>query len=165
MKTGIKRKKKLDKFTLKEYGINAVLMAIIFLFGLYFSWELSNFAGMLYLLLWVASYFVIHATTCRNCVYHGKQCPVPLEGGCSHLTFERGNNFGLIAGVGGLLAFFLRLCIPYVAIIKAGSMMYFVLYSGIVILFFYVLLYHTGCPNCINTKCPMNPDYNAPSQS
>ncbi|BBO78525.1 hypothetical protein DSCW_59420 [Desulfosarcina widdelii] len=165
MKTGIKRKKKLDKFTLKEYGINAVLMAIIFLFGLYFSWELSNFAGMLYLLLWVASYFVIHATTCRNCVYHGKQCPVPLEGGCSHLTFERGNNFGLIAGVGGLLAFFLRLCIPYVAIIKAGSMMYFVLYSGIVILFFYVLLYHTGCPNCINTKCPMNPDFNAPSQS
>jgi hypothetical protein len=56
-----------------------------------------NFAGAGFItgslsMLWVASYPLIHATTCRNCVYHGKQCPVPLEGGCSHLTSERGNN-------------------------------------------------------------------------
>jgi hypothetical protein len=84
--------------TIKEYGINAVLMASLFLFGLYLSWKLSTFAGMLYVLLWLASYPLIHATTCRNCVYHGKQCPVPLEGGCSHLTFERGFQF-LILGL------------------------------------------------------------------
>jgi len=163
MKTGIKRKKRLSEFTIREYGINAVLMAVLFLFGLYLSWELSNFAGMLYVLLWVASYPLIHATTCRNCVYHGKQCPVPLEGGCSHLTFDRGNKFEIFAGIGGLLAYFLRLCIPYMAIIQSGSITYFILYSGVIALFFYVLFYNTGCPNCINTKCPMNPDFNASS--
>lgn len=161
MTIGIKRKQRLAEFTIKEYGINAALMLILFLFGLYLSWRLSAFAGMLYLLLWVASFPFIHATTCRHCVYHGKQCPVPLEGGCSHLTFERGNNFGLLAGVGGFLAYFLRVCIPYVAIVQAGSVMYFALYTGVIVLFFYVLLYHTGCPNCINTKCPMNPDFSS----
>ena len=161
MKSGIKRKKRLSEFTIKEYGINAGFMFILFLFGLYLSWELSTFAGGLYVILWVASYFVIHATTCRNCVYHGKQCPVPLEGGCSHLTSEPGNNFGILAGGGGLLAYFLRVCIPYVAILQAGSVMYFALYTGVIMLFFYVLLYHTGCPNCINTKCPMNPDFSS----
>jgi hypothetical protein len=159
MKLGIKRKNRLSTFTIKEYGINGLLMAILFLFGLYLSWRLSAFAGMLYLLLWVASFFVIHATTCRHCVYHGKQCPVPLEGSCSHLTVDRGNNFGIFAGLGGILAYFLRVCIPYASIIQGGSMLYFVLYSGVIALFFYVLLYHTGCPNCINTKCPMNPDF------
>ena len=83
-----KRKAKLSEFTIKEYGINGGLMAILFLFGLFLSWKLSTFAGLLYVLLWVASYFIIHATTCRNCVYHGKQCPVPFEGSCSHLTFD-----------------------------------------------------------------------------
>jgi hypothetical protein len=158
-----KRKAKLSEFTIREYGINGGLMAILFLFGLFLSWKLSTFAVFLYLLLWVVSYPLIHATTCRNCVYHGKQCPVPLEGGCSHLTFDQGNNFGLFAGVGGFLAYFLRVCIPYVAIIQAGSVVYFALYTGVILLFFYVLLYHTGCPNCIQTKCPMNPDFNASS--
>ena len=161
MKTGIKRKNKLTEFTVREYGINAVLMAILFLLGLYLSWKLSIFAGGTYVLLWVASYFLIHATTCRNCVYHGKHCPVPLEGGCSQITFERGNHFGILAGLGGLLAYFLRVCIPYVAIIQSGSVVYFISYSGVIVLFFYVLLYHTGCPNCIQTKCPLNPDFQA----
>ena len=165
MNFGIKRKNRLSEFTIKEYGINGLLMAILFLFGLYLSWKLSTFAGMLYVLLWVASYPLIHATTCRNCVYYGKQCPVPFEGGCSHLMFERGNNFGILAGVGGLLAYFLRVCIPYLAIIQAGSAMYFALYTGVILLFFYILFYHTGCPNCIQTKCPMNPDFDAPSQT
>jgi hypothetical protein len=70
MKTGIKRKKSLSGFTIRECGINAVLMSILFRFGLYLSWQLSSFAGMLY-----------------------------------------------------------------------------------------VFFYHTGCPNCLNTKCPMNPDF------
>ncbi len=159
MNFGIKRKKRLSEFTIKEYGINAVIMAALFLFGLFLSWDLSTFAGLLYLLFWVVSYFVIHATTCRNCVYHGKQCPVPFEGSCSHLTFDQGDNFGILAGVGGLVAYFLRLCIPYVAIFQAGSIMYFILYSSVLASFFYVLFYHTGCPNCIQTKCPMNPDF------
>ena len=158
MKTGIKRKNKLSEFTIKEYGINAVLMSILFLFGLYLSWKLSTFAGLLYLLLWVASYFVIHATACRNCAYHGKQCPVPFEGSCSHLVFERGNNFGLHAVLGALVAFFLRVCIPFVAMFRIGSIVFPIIYIGIFAFFFYVLFYHTGCPNCINTKCPMNPD-------
>ena len=159
MKTGIKRNQKLSAFTIKEVGINGLLMGLLFGFGLFLSLNLSVFAGLLYVLLWVSSYFLIHATTCRHCVYHGKQCPVPFEGGCSHLTVERGHHFGLLAGLGGLLAYFLRLCIPYAAIVQSGSVVNFVLYSGVLALFFYVLFYHTGCPNCINSQCPMNPGF------
>ncbi len=159
MKIGIKRKRRLSEFTPKEYGINGGLMAALFTFGLYLSWKLSIFAGLVYLLLWVASYFLIHATTCRHCVYHGRQCPVPLEGGCSHLTFEGGDNFGILAGLGGLVAYFMRVCIPYTAIMHSGSVLHFMVYTGLIVLFFCVLFFHTGCPNCINTKCPMNPDF------
>lgn len=159
MSFGIKRKKRLTEFTVKEYGINGVLMAILFLFGLYLSLGLSTFAAGLYMILWLASYPIIHATTCRHCVYYGKQCPVPLEGNCSHLTFDKGNNFGILAGLGGLLAYFLRVCIPYVAIFHSGSVLFFILYTGTIGIFFYVLFFHTGCPNCIQTKCPMNPDF------
>lgn len=157
----IKRKKRLSEFTINEYGVNAAIMAALFLFGLFLSWGLSVFAGLLYLLLWGASYVIIHATTCRHCIYYGKKCPVPFEGNCSQLMFERGDNFGLLAGAGGGLAYLLRICIPYVAIIQAGSVLYFVLYSGLFGLFFYVLFYHTGCPNCINAKCPLNPDFSS----
>jgi len=164
MNFGIKRKNRLVEFTIKEYGLNAVLMSILFLFGLYLSWKLSSFAGMLYVLLWLASYPIIHATTCRNCVYHGKQCPVPFEGGCSHLTSDRGNDFGLFAGLGGLLAYFLRVCIPYAALFNSGSVLFFILYTANIVILFFALFLYTGCPHCINEKCPMNPDFNAPSQ-
>ena len=161
MKTGIKRKARLTEFTIRQYGVNGAIMAALFVFGLYLSASLSTFALLLYVLLWVASFVLIHATTCRHCAYYGKQCPVPLEGSCSHLLFERGSNFGVMAGLGGLLAYVLRVCIPYVAIFHMGSLWIFVLYTGLIAIFFYVLLYHTGCPNCISTKCPMNPDYGA----
>jgi hypothetical protein len=154
-----KRKDRLSEYTIKQYGVNAVMIAALFLFGLVLSWDLSAFAGLLYLLAWVASYIVIHATTCRNCEYYGKQCPLPFEGGCSHVMFDQGKNFGIIAGLGGLLAYFMRVCIPYVAILQAGSFLYFTLYTGVIVLFCYVLFYHTGCPHCIQTKCPMNPDF------
>ena len=161
MNLGIKRKRTLSEFTVKEYGVNGVFMAMLFLFGLFLSGQLSTFAIFLYVLLWVASYFIIHAATCRNCVYHGKQCPVPLEGSCSHLTFDRGHHFGIFAGVGGLVSYFLRVRIPYVAIFQSGSILYFISYTGIIAVFFYILFYHTGCPNCVNTKCPLNPDFSA----
>ena len=63
-----KRKAKLSEFTIKEYGINGGLMAILFLFGLFLSWKLSTFAGLLYVLLWVASYFT------HPCHYLQKLC-------------------------------------------------------------------------------------------
>lgn len=159
MSFGTKRKKKLSEFTIKQYGINGGLMAILFLFGLYLSWELSSFAGGLYVISWLASYPIIHTTTCRNCFYHGKQCPIPLEGGCSQLTANKGNDFGLYAYAGALLAYFLRLCIPYLAIFDSGSVLLAILYTGTIVVLFYVHFYHTGCPNCINAKCPMNPDF------
>jgi hypothetical protein len=159
MYIGNKRKNRLSAFTIKEYGINGIFVVILFLFGLFLSWNLSAFAGMLYLLLWVLSYPVIHGTLCRNSVYHGKQCPVPFEGTCSHLSFDRGHNFGILAGISGFLAYFMRVCIPYVALFQMGSVLHFLLYTSVILGFLYVLLYHTGCPNCINTKCPMNPDY------
>ncbi len=161
MNLGIKRKKRLSEFTIKEYGVNGVLMMVLFLFGLYLSWKLSTYAMLLYLLLWVGSYFVIHATTCRNCAYYGKHCPVPFEGSCSHIIFGRGKNFGLFSLVGASFAYILRISIPCVAIFHSGSILYFILYMAVFILFFYVLLFHTGCPNCIHIKCPLNPDYSS----
>ena len=41
MKIGNKRKRRLTEFTLKEYGVNGVLLAILFLFGLILSGKLS----------------------------------------------------------------------------------------------------------------------------
>jgi hypothetical protein len=134
---------------------------LLFLFGLYLSWKLSMFALLLYSLLWVASYFLIHSTTCRNCAYYGKHCPVPFEGSCSHLTFNRGKTFGLFSLIGASLTYFLRICIPYVAIFQSGSTFYFILYTGVFALFLFVLFFHTGCPNCINIQCPLNPDFSA----
>ena len=40
-----------------------------------------------------------------------------------------------------------------------GSVLFFILYSGVFGGFFYILLYHTGCPNCTNAQCPFNPDF------
>lgn len=159
MNIGNKRKQKLVEFTLKEYGINGLLLAALFLYGAFLSWNMSIISFLMYLLLWVGSFFVIHAITCRNCVYYGKKCPVPFEGSCADRFFSRGSNFGIFSGFGALITYFLRVCIPYAVIIKSGSVLHFILYSALFALFFYVLLYHTGCPNCINTKCPFNPDF------
>lgn len=159
MKIGNKRKSRLTEFTIREYGINGVLLAILFLLGLLLSWKLSWFVGLLYLVFWAASYAVLYAMTCRNCANYGKSCPVPLEGSCVQRFFSRGEKFGFMAGVGVLLAYFLRVCIPYVIIFQMGLALYFLLYTCVFVGFFYVLLYRTGCPNCINTKCPFNPDF------
>ena len=159
MSIGNKRKRRLSEFTIKEYGINGILIAVLFLFGLYITLEISLIATFLYLLAWVTSYFVLYALTCRNCTNYGKICPVPLEGSCVNRFFSRGNKFGLLAGAGAVLACFLRVCIPYAAIFQSGSILYFILYTGVLVLFFYVLLYHTGCPNCTNDQCPLNPDF------
>jgi len=161
MKIGNKRKNRLTEFTIREYGINGVLLAALFLFGLYLSWKLSWFTGLLYLVFWAASYAVLFAMTCRNCTNYGKSCPVPLEGSCVQRFFGRGQHFGLIAGAGAIIAYFMRVCIPYVAIFQMGSVLYFILYTGLFAGFFYVLLYHTGCPNCTNVQCPFNPDFDS----
>ncbi len=66
MKVGNKRKSLLTEFTIREYGVNGILLAFLFLLGLFLSWELSAFAMFLYLVSWAASYFVLYALTCRN---------------------------------------------------------------------------------------------------
>lgn len=159
MNIGNKRKSRLSEFTIKEYGINGFMIAALFLIGLYITLELSLIATLLYLLAWVASYFVLYALTCRNCTNYGKVCPVPLEGSCVNRFFSRGEKFGLLAGAGAVLAYFLRVVIPYAAIFQMGSFLYFILYTSVFAGFFYVLLYHTGCPNCTNVQCPFNPDF------
>jgi hypothetical protein len=159
MKIGNKRKRRLTEFTIREYGINGVLLTILFLLGLFLSWKLSWFAALLYLVFWAASYAVLYAVTCRNCTNYGKSCPVPFEGSCVQRFFGRGEKFGFMAGLGAVSAYFLRVCIPYAAIFLMGSMFDFILYTGLFAGFFYVLLYHTGCPNCVNVRCPFNPDF------
>jgi hypothetical protein len=127
MKIGNKRKNRLSEFTIKEYGINGILLAILFLLGLFLSWKLSWLAGLLYLVFWAASYAALYAMTCRNCTNYGKSCPVPLEGCCVQRFFGRGEKFGFMAGAGAVSAYFLRVCIPYVAISQMGSALLFIL--------------------------------------
>ena len=159
MKIKVKRKKRLTEFTLTEHGITAFFMALLFLFGLYLSRTLSIPALLLYLLFWVASYFVIHGMTCRNCVYHGKHCPVPFQGSCSDIFFSKGKGFGPMSAIGVILTYSLRICIPYAAISRSGSISDFISYTAVFMAFYYVLTFHTGCPNCINLQCPMNPEH------
>ena len=74
-------------------------------------------------------------------------------------VFNRGQKFGFLAGAGVVLAYFLRVFIPYRAIFQSGSIRHFILYTGVFVFFFYVPLYHTGCPNCTNDQCPLSPDF------
>ncbi len=104
MSIGNKRKRRLSEFTIKEYGINGILIAVLFLFGLYITLEISLIATFLYLVAWVASYFVLYALTCRTCKNYGQICPVPLQGSCVNRFFDRGKKFGLLAGAGVVLA-------------------------------------------------------------
>ena len=74
---GNKQKNRLSEFTIKKNGINGVLIALLFLFGLFLSWKLSAFAMLLYWVLWATSNFIRYVMTCRNYPdYCNAHCPL-----------------------------------------------------------------------------------------
>jgi hypothetical protein len=155
------RKQKVFEFSAKNNLFSALLLVALFLIGLPISFYdgLRGFAA--YLALWAVSYFIIFAGACRYCVYYGKKCPIPMEGSCVHRFFEKKDSgFGWIQLIWATVVYLLRILVPAVIIIHDELLIWGLLYVTVLSLFWIVHLRFTGCPNCININCPLNPDYN-----
>lgn len=157
--TQVKRKNTYDDFTFGNKIINSLLLILFFITGFNICSENGFLSTVMYLGLWVLSYYVIYAGTCRYCAYYGKSCPIPLEGSMVDRFFEKKEGFGAMQLVWAFVAYFLRIILPLVIGIELG------LYKQVgVFLLLYVLfmVFHqklVGCPNCLNKNCPLNPDY------
>lgn len=154
-----KRKAKLDRFSLKDKILTTLLLLALFVYGLLISLMYGWIGTACYLALWIISYPVIYAGACRYCDYYGESCPIPFEGGCVHRFFEKKpGGFGFMALIWATLAYGLRVVLPVVIIIKHQLYSAGIIYLGLFIAFWIVHLRFYGCPNCINTDCPLNPD-------
>jgi hypothetical protein len=157
------RKAWIQAFTFRRNRATALLLAALFLMGLTIAWRGMNLWGVAaYFLLWVASYGVIFAGACRYCAYYGKNCPIPLEGGLVHRFFvKKDTGFGFAQLAWATLAYGLRVAVPVLIIIREGLYGWGAAYAGILVLFWIIHLRYIGCPNCINTACPLNPGKSA----
>ncbi len=153
------RKAYIQAFTSGQHRQTALLLTALFLLGLAISWRGLNLLGAAaYLLLWVGSYGVIFAGTCRYCAYYGRTCPIPLEGGIVHRFFaKREDGFGMTQLAWATLAYGLRVAVPFLVIIRENLWGWGVAYAAILALFWMVHLRIVGCPNCVNAACPLNP--------
>ncbi len=135
----------------------ALLLAGVFVIGLYLAF-FTGFLGIIaYFLLWIASYPVIYAGTCRYCAYYGNKCPVPLEGACVHHFFSRSHKtFGYMQLFWALVAYALRISVPVIAVFLHAAYLPGLAFALVLAAFWIVHLRVTGCPNCVNTSCPLN---------
>ncbi|PKL39652.1 MAG: hypothetical protein CVV44_05370 [Spirochaetae bacterium HGW-Spirochaetae-1] len=157
----VKRKAHRTEFSSRDTTGAAFLLASLFLMGLYLSWKGGPYHAALYILLWVLSYIVIYAGTCRHCAYYGKNCPVPLEGQCVHYFFKSsGKPFTFMALFWASVSYLLRVIVPAYILVVHAMVFFGAVYLGIFILYWFLHLRITGCSKCVNTGCPLNPDYN-----
>jgi len=155
-----KRRSRYKEFPIKANLAAALILSFIFFHGLILSLRIKPFGSPAYLVFWIVSYFIIYMGTCRNCAYYGKRCPVPLEGSCVNRFFKKGKTpFGYFSLLAAAFAYLLRIAVPIVAIVVNRLFIQGGVYVGLLILFWTVHLRFTGCPNCINESCPLNPDY------
>ncbi len=154
------RKHRYEEFVGRERRSAAILLAGLFAAGAALSLRQGALFIAAYILMWIASYLLLFAGTCRKCVYYGKRCPVPLEGECVHRVLGRsGKGFGWSALLAASVAYVLRVGLPAFIIIRDSLCYEGLVYSMLFVLFWYMHIYNTGCPNCINTACPLNPDF------
>lgn len=153
-----KRKGHYSRFDGVRNLPQALLLAGLFGFGLWMA-MLCGFLGVVvYLMLWAASYPVIYAGACRCCAYYGEKCPIPLEGSWVHRFFDRSPKpFGYAALFWALTAYGMRAAMPVAVIIIHGVYIAGLLYAVLFAAFWIVHLRISGCPNCINTACPLSP--------
>lgn len=138
----------------------AILLAALFFLGLWLSARYGGWGAALYIVLWIVSYPVIYAGTCRYCAYYGKKCPIPLEGAWVHRFFPpAGKPFGPGQLFWALAAYVLRILVPVAAVITHGAYFSGLIFALLFIAFWVIHLRIAGCPNCINDACPMNPDH------
>lgn len=154
------RKQNLAEFSADKNIFSIILLAALFLVGLTISFKYGLLCLIIYLLLWAVSYAIIYAGTCRYCVYYGKKCPIPLEGSCVHKFFKKKDTgFGWARILWATFVYLLRILVPLVIIIRDSLLVWGLSYTGTLVTFAMVHLWITGCPNCINIECPLNPDY------
>jgi len=155
-----KRKEKLSEFSGGKNYPAVLLLSAFFICGLLISYKYRLTGIALYFGLWILSYFTIYAGACRYCVYYGKKCPVPLEGSCVHRFFDKKETgSGIYQFFWAAVAYVLRVLLPVVIIFHETLYVPGIIYAGLFIVFWIVHILFTGCPNCINNRCPLNPDY------
>jgi hypothetical protein len=155
-----KRKQHLSRFSLSDNYLSVILLGLFFICGLFIVWTHSLWAAFAYLGLWGFSYFVIYAGTCRYCIYYGEKCPIPLEGSCVPRFFKKKEGtFGILQLFWATVAYGFRVVLPIIFIFKYQMTGWGIVYFSILTVFWIIHLRFTGCPNCINTQCPLNPDF------
>ncbi|MGM0451992.1 MAG: hypothetical protein ACQERN_02350 [Thermodesulfobacteriota bacterium] len=145
------------EFDLRQKWLTVLLLAGVFAAGMWLSFRFGGYGGLVYIALWIVSYPVIYAGTCRYCVYYGKKCPIPLEGSCVHYLFARSSQpFGFTRLIWATVAYLLRAVVPIAAMIHQAAFFGGAVYLLLLTAFWFVHLRITGCPHCINTTCPLN---------
>jgi len=157
-----KRKKRVKVFRPGIRTLTAIMLFLLFITGVAISLRRGFKAVIAYTGMWLASYPVIYKGTCSRCIYYGIRCPIPLEGSLVDRFFEKSDRpFGYMALFWAAIAYLMRICIPSVVIIRDRLGMLGAVYYGILKMFWVVHLWIIGCPNCINSACPFNPDCSA----
>lgn len=154
------RENHFSEFPLYANVPTRLLLALLFFLGGWISLGMGVSGLIGYLLLWIASYGVIYAGTCRHCAYYGRTCPIPLEGSCVHHFFGRGHGrFGFPGLMWAVAAYALRVFLPLFIVVRDGRVATGLGYAGVLALFWIVHLFVSGCPNCVNARCPLNRNY------
>ncbi len=152
-----KRKGHIDRFSWKDNLLTRFALIALFLFGLYICIQYGFRSSIAYIILWVASYLVLFAGTCRRCAYYGKACPIPLEGSLvCHILPKSDKPFTWAAIFYASIAYVLRIGIPIAVIIKERLVIQGILFGLLLIIFWVAHLFFSGCPNCVNYQCPLN---------
>jgi len=154
------RKRRYNEFSRQANRKTVILLTAFFLLGTVISVRRKIGGLAVYLLTWVLSYPMIYAGTCRYCPYYGKRCPIPLEGACVNNFLARGSGtFGYAQLFWAGAAYVLRMAVPSGIILSDRLRVLGSAYLGIIAAFWTNHLLIEGCPNCINSDCPLNPDH------
>ena len=155
--TFAKRKGHINRFSWKDNILTRFALIALFLFGLYISIQYGFRSSIAYILLWVASYLILFAGTCRRCAYYGRACPIPLEGSLvCHVLPKSEKPFTWSAIFYASIAYVLRIGIPIAVIIRERLVLRGILFGLLFIIFWVANLFLSGCPNCVNYQCPLN---------
>ncbi len=157
-----KRCGEFEEWPLSHLAVVGGMLLLMFLEG---ALIVSIFGGLhvvVLIVLWVASFPVIQFSLCRKCLYYGKRCPVPGEGNLANLLFEKKEGpAGFMDYMGVVLCYAMRLGYPAIFLFlypEKYSRLTGLIYALTIVLFFMILANVIGCPNCMKTECPMNPD-------
>ncbi len=151
---------KYDEWPITHLVVMGMILLLMFLEGLLIVSEYGALHVIVFIILWVASFPVIHYSACRKCMYYGKRCPVPGEGNLVHLLFEKSDSPAhFVDYIGVMLCYGMRLGYPLILLFFNDSLIKLtaLILMLTVVLFFLIHSQIIGCPHCKKTKCPANP--------